>query len=474
MVTGNCISDWDLPLSSLLPCSSSRKRRRICAEGKTPPPPTQISKLGEDLLVEILIRLPNPKSAGRSKAVCKLWSSLISDPGFDRRFVSHHRSRNERGPPPPLLFSDDPHSILSFLPVADEDRRDLVVWDSFKDLILCGFEDSIDAEPERSYFICNPFTKQWIALPLAPRNGDLYVVLGDRKKLAARLVCEPRSSSISNNHNLAHEPLAETTAFVYSEYQFRVVCMYQLRSGTAMDVFSSESGRWKKQALVLYDQLRLFHFRVVSWNSELFWMYRRAGDPRSLRRFAVFNPFRLNTPLTSLNVPSEMSSEMAERRGNLSISQGTAHIILLGVEGPGSRCSRGALSVWRLEEGGKSWSKLYEMALRNPTLSSSPYICKYCQVLDLHPEKPEIVLLAYLNYPDTGILSCNLRTGEVEMLAEPMTCYLHNWRVFQPRVSCWPTPIPRYEKLRGYNGSKGTLRRCFKKQKKIVRYCGIG
>ncbi|CAL1409520.1 unnamed protein product [Linum trigynum] len=37
-----------------------------------------ISKLGDDLLVAILIRLPNARSAFLCKSVCKRWSSLIS------------------------------------------------------------------------------------------------------------------------------------------------------------------------------------------------------------------------------------------------------------------------------------------------------------------------------------------------------------------------------------------------------------
>ncbi|CAI0546823.1 unnamed protein product [Linum tenue] len=72
--------------------------------------------MGDDLLVEILIRgLRNPRSACSSKLVCKRWSSLISGPRFNRRFVSHHRDIMNRRPMP-----DDPLELLriirSFLP----------------------------------------------------------------------------------------------------------------------------------------------------------------------------------------------------------------------------------------------------------------------------------------------------------------------------------------------------------------------
>ncbi|CAL1369233.1 unnamed protein product [Linum trigynum] len=105
-----------------------------------------ISKLGDDLVKEILIRsFPNPRSACRSKPVCKRWNSLISHARSNRRcgFVSHHRSNND-GQPPLLLCKDNPlPSLISFLPVPDEFRSSFVVWDSFKDLILCGFKNSV-------------------------------------------------------------------------------------------------------------------------------------------------------------------------------------------------------------------------------------------------------------------------------------------------------------------------------------------
>ncbi|CAI0412578.1 unnamed protein product [Linum tenue] len=114
---------------------SPRKRRRLCSDGN--PAPAMISKLVDDLLVEILIRLPHPRSAFLCKAVCKRWNSLISDPSssFTRRFISHRRSSNH--PPPPSLFlpSNDPQAILCFLPVPDGARPNPRVFDCFKDLI---------------------------------------------------------------------------------------------------------------------------------------------------------------------------------------------------------------------------------------------------------------------------------------------------------------------------------------------------
>ncbi|CAI0412804.1 unnamed protein product [Linum tenue] len=111
-------------------------------------------------------------SACSSKLVCKRWSSLISGPRFNRRFVSHGRETN------PPMMPDDPLELLriirGFLPPMPHGVVDtLRVSDCNKDLVLCGFcdvgKDYEKDERSRSYLVCNPFTKQWIALPLAPR-----------------------------------------------------------------------------------------------------------------------------------------------------------------------------------------------------------------------------------------------------------------------------------------------------------------
>ncbi|CAL1410020.1 unnamed protein product [Linum trigynum] len=197
---------------------------------------TPVDKLLDDLLIDILVRLPNPRSVSRCKLVCKRWSLLLSSPGFNRRFVSDHWSRNQQ--PPLLLSSDDRESnILSFLPMPW--RRYFGILDSHNDLVLCGFEGvtPYNHAPElyRSYFVCNPFSKQWVALPLAPQVPVSWNVA------AARLVCEPRGSA----------NLAVGQCLVYSEYRFRVVCIYGDTGigWTMLRVFSSDTGEWTKEIL---------------------------------------------------------------------------------------------------------------------------------------------------------------------------------------------------------------------------------
>ncbi|CAN0853676.1 hypothetical protein LINGRAHAP2_LOCUS5704 [Linum grandiflorum] len=430
MATENCISDCDGRTSELHRCPG--KRRRISSEANLPP--TTISELGADLLVEILIRLPNPRSACQCKLVCKRWASLISSPPFNRDFISHHQTRNRPHMPA------DPYElksiILRFLPpMPCRFRNALRVLDCNNDLVLCGFRDvdCDDGECSRTYLVCNPFTKQWIALPLAPRKHVGYVLP------AARLVCEPR-----NFNNL---DLGDGQSFVHSEYRFRVVCIYQVarpKVAIKLDVFCSQSGEWTKEALVCDNHIRKPGSKsVISCNGELFWKYSTQYNYQSL--VAVFNPFSLDIPPTSIDV----SAFRVYPRWFISGSQGELHVIAIENETVPLRSS-----IWRLEEDRKSWRKQYQ-GLVNETSKCCNYKVEGCYRPLLHPHNPEIIFFNPLCSEETNaILCCNLRTEELEFLAKVEgKLDVLGLEVFQPRVSCWTTPIPRYDELRGmYDG----------------------
>ncbi|CAI0464577.1 unnamed protein product [Linum tenue] len=436
-MTDNCSLE-PLPLPF-----NAGKRRPICPEQNLPPHLNRLSKLGDDLLVEILIRLPNPRSSCRCKAVCKPWRSLISDPSFNRRFIFHHQSRHQ---PAASLFlsARDPESILSFLPVPDKARPGFRVMDCFKDLLLCGFLEHDRTELRRSYLVCNPFTKQWIALPLAPERSDP----GYGESYAA-LVCLSRSNySLVQQLGEESKPLA-----IYSEYVFRVVRNLQVCGSTVLHVFCSESRKWSQ---IRFDDSTISTTtNAVSCNGELFWLTFEFSSFREIL-FAC-NPFHLDRPLQPMIVSPALSSAMGRGGATLAVSQGALHIVVFEVEGL-RHGSRDALSVWRLEEDdehwtGHYWRPLYEMVLRPLGLC----VLFTCCVLCLHPEQPEIVFLTFTDPFDGRIYSCNLRTGtgELELFSSVAPFrYEPDWIALQPTVSCWPTPIPRYDELQGmYDGS---------------------
>ncbi|CAI0399000.1 unnamed protein product [Linum tenue] len=400
-----------------------------------------IDKLGDDLLADILIRcLPCPRSACRCKTVCRRWRSLISSPSFNLGFVSYHQSRNES--PPLQLHTHDPQLIISFMPRLEfRVHFNLKVLDCFKDLLLCGFMalDYNNPELSRTFVVCNPFTEQWLALPIAPKKLRPYA------GSTARLVCEPRIS-----YNL---DLGDYQSFVYSEYRFRVVILYQNENSIKLDVFCSESGEWTGEAIVI-DGVKLLSMNVVSFHGEMFWMYARAlkvDDGLYNRLLAVFNPFRLDIPPTSIDTSTLFESS----RWDISVSQDALHVTAFRENpDPPPGCSWVVSSVWRLERDRKSWTKVFEGLLKAPRSKCGPLKGPF---LGLHPEKMEIAFFECTTENPVAVFSCDLRTGELEFVAE-LKLFLPRFMVFLPRFLCWPTPVPRYKELRGrYNGTHSCL-----------------
>ncbi|CAI0546098.1 unnamed protein product [Linum tenue] len=393
-----------------------------------------MSKLDDDdLLLEILIRLPDPGTALRCKPVCKRWSSLISSPYFNRRFISHHQSKNAEGPP------GEPSSLLSFIPLPNEEiRRRSIIFDCFKDLLLCGFTERGDYNGElaRLYLVCNWFTKQWIALPLAPERTESP--LG----FVARLVCEPCRNS---NHTLE---LGDGQVFVYSaEYRFRVVYAYQeMRAAvTKLDVFCSESGKWTKEALVLDGYGKNLRQNMISLNGKLWWSYLKQGETG----IVAVNPF---CPHITPIINNASGVLVASSKCNIAVSQGALYILVLEENEISPD-----VNVWSLEKDGKSWGIQYKVFLNSSRFKDLQV--SECYICDLHPEKPEIVFLELFNLVHhLGIFTFNLTSGELEFAFDRL--YIPHFMVLhiQPKVSYWPTPIPRYEELQGiYDGSYNCL-----------------
>ncbi|KAF8668783.1 hypothetical protein HU200_051974 [Digitaria exilis] len=139
------------------------------------------SELTEDLLVEILSRVPY-KSLCRFRCVSRGWSVLISHPEHRRElpnslvgffFASHDDTRypesarhfvnvSSRDRSPPFI-----HPSLSFLPNPDCDHLQLLF--SCNGLVLCSYYQS--GAPV-TYIVVNPATEKWVDVPVSPRWSD--------------------------------------------------------------------------------------------------------------------------------------------------------------------------------------------------------------------------------------------------------------------------------------------------------------
>ncbi|CAL4895436.1 unnamed protein product [Urochloa decumbens] len=145
-------------------------------EMEEPPPKyNPAASLTDDLLVEILRRLP-VRSVCRFKCVSRSWRDLISDPGHRKKLSHtltgffydsideepiHTRFTNVTGKGIPFIIPS-----FSFLPVPVDE---VLLWDSCNGLLLCGrfepgpFESDVLAPLH--YAVCNPATEKWVMLP---------------------------------------------------------------------------------------------------------------------------------------------------------------------------------------------------------------------------------------------------------------------------------------------------------------------
>nr|GMD89683.1 F-box protein At5g49610-like [Ipomoea batatas] len=233
------------------------------------------SNLGENLLIEILCRLPS-RAAIRLKLVCKNWCSLISSHYFITLF--NHRRHDKSLPPihsPSSGFIFQPHIglfrfvsseysytythrdgfrrlDLSFLPCPQGATIELKA--SCGDLVLCSTTIS-------HFYVCNLLTKQWAALPPAPQFQFTQGV-----KMEYGFLCLPAPCSLC------------TQCVDNSRYNFVVVrfCVYPgWCSEFQVHLFSSREGQWKT---LVVPSLRPIMFRyrtyvsLVPYKGMLHWL----------------------------------------------------------------------------------------------------------------------------------------------------------------------------------------------------------
>ncbi|KAK4735917.1 hypothetical protein R3W88_010178 [Solanum pinnatisectum] len=164
--------------------SKTNRRRRVVEKKKKQ---FFFKDLSDELLIEILIRLPSSKEATLCKSVCKRWFALISSDDFRKMSLTHNRNCDKKTLIPFTFVSIDWNYfrnnsevrdlyVSEFNPQNGLSRRvnfgflysDLPpmyyisLKESCGDLILCSGEtsDRIDY-----YCIVNVLTKQWFLLP---------------------------------------------------------------------------------------------------------------------------------------------------------------------------------------------------------------------------------------------------------------------------------------------------------------------
>ncbi|KAL6208585.1 hypothetical protein ACLB2K_019534 [Fragaria x ananassa] len=226
-----------------------KKSTRSSSEYVTNPPPllktTTIDDLPDLVLVEILCRLLYiVKLVVQCKCVSRRWFTLISDSYFISRFLCQHRMQ-EASPTTYVMLPRKDNKIIpltssssnfpstlsfSFLPCFESP----IVEATFEDLVLCCATKSY----QYYYYICNPLTKQWIALPPVPNVIESKVPVG--------FICEPYY-----DHGREEQ---SSIVKLNAGYRCRVVRIlpnttHQPELGFFVEIFSSETGEWREYQL---------------------------------------------------------------------------------------------------------------------------------------------------------------------------------------------------------------------------------
>ncbi|GMN55200.1 hypothetical protein TIFTF001_024317 [Ficus carica] len=267
--------------------------------------------ISDNLLLEIFIRLANCLTAIQCSCVCKLWYCLISNPQFIHRFIIRNRNNSRRrdlqctficqfprqnprirnlknetlvnyqafsssesskGLPSNSL----PYNRINFLPIQAEP---LIIRSSCNDLLLV----SSYPPPSTNYYICNPFTKQWIQLPQPPsfyyaplRFGlSTHEFSGGPQQTRFRAVLIGITGSSPNGPTESHVQIFSsdtwswTYTFASSSHPLRSYTRYSRHTEVIVCIVALDPFDEMSETEITTKQRKRWHCRVIDPPAEL-------------------------------------------------------------------------------------------------------------------------------------------------------------------------------------------------------------
>ncbi|XP_074297114.1 uncharacterized protein LOC141627792 [Silene latifolia] len=385
--------------------------------GRYPLIPAPLTSLDLDdyMLTQILLRLPNCKTVVACSSVNKRWCSLISDLNFPIQFTNHKKETTTLLKGLPWTFIRTVHSgeqilikefklgssklSLEFLPCNNP-----TVTATFKDLVLCTCHQT-DRVGSRVYYIANPLTKQWVALPPCPLDKR-------QQKWIKRpiLICKS-----TYNHT--------------RDYKFRVVLVrhppwqFMLHKFDLV-VYCSEIGEWKVINLRIpkevgpleeyWDQERDVCFNMfIVCNSIIYF--------KSGLCLMALDPFDVNASSgTTLEArampPLPRFGYLQESSGQLLVvhSRGARKGLpwYMGGEKQGMDMEL-HMVVWKLDpnQAPLAWEMSFQGLCKGSWYSNKPPIthCIYASDIGVHPYNDKLIYM-YLTSEQRLVL-CDTRTG---------------------------------------------------------------
>lgn len=420
--------------------------------------------LGNDLLAEILHRLTY-KESRRCMCVCTTWLLLASQPSFLKKLMIFNHLHNKVQQQPYLIvnLTDQNNNISNefrggrgFDQEEDKDSKGRVLDRSLDflprregevirvlrvsgDLFLCG-QSKMSFPPQRAhsgdgedyyYYICNPITRQWVALPPRSRaygsNFQFYSPTNFYEE-------DPRDSIFN------------------PEYEYNVLIMVdempsycshsRSRSSVNVESFSSKVGEWRTLALPIP---RGFYFKHRFWLQESC-LHEGVLWYCNLRHIIKYNVKDLEEEPVLFAIPLGFITSKVRC---VTIGVCCGRLRLAGLfppldDGDGRTTD---FMVWDLdeeEEGWRKWASLHMFSLSDMCLDTA-LTPDQMSVKDIcvHPTNPDVVFVEHKQ----GIVECNTRAREFKHLQQAAMRYTASMgRVFLMTPPFYPTPVLPLEK----------------------------
>lgn len=437
-------------------------RKRINAEQKPVLPllPSDdqsllMSKLTDDLLCEIFLRLPHGLSVTQCSIVCKRWFSLITNPQFVLSFNQYHynlyqyyyyfgsskmsydvnysfySSKLDK----PIIYEQNysrymctekfdaiPSYNLNFLPFPC-----VAVWAFFNDLMLVSPKGSF-----KKYYVCNPYTKQWLKLPetqlpsKTTTSIKYYQYFKDYKLTKQTWLMLPSSPFTPPLRVTPYKYqyfgcrfVCETDKEEYddiTQFRYKVVLIYQsvdIYNFTAC-VFCSETRKWWQThcalpALNLRDEGSFVRgVDVVSSDGFLYWL----DGVRSFKGISAWDPWSCIGSCSDQNnmnghlihLPVDFCRSQSPSEGKVCIGVVLGQLRLLQLLKTKNACF--SLRVWELNYGDDfgpscmrtSWLLVHEGELKGV---NEIFGCAF------HPNEEDVISMS-----KDGIVKCQYHFGE--------------------------------------------------------------
>ncbi|CAI9103272.1 OLC1v1001726C1 [Oldenlandia corymbosa var. corymbosa] len=419
------------------------------------------------LLSEILSWLPI-KLVIRCKCVSKHWHSFISNPSFPRFYMSRScfplSSPAPRGCPAwalvPCYMRVEGSNFLTYphyerledvhsgkvslpgcyvlpLPMSQEanarkDRMFYLVKAVSNGFVLYGLSHPAHPMSEVEHYICNPITKQWFALPPAPKYLSKEVSVG--------FIAQVEEECILTSYKVV-----------------LLHCPPRGRIHLELEVFSSETGEWIEYSLKSDHPVRVFGLkRAVYLNNNLHWENGRRG-------IIAYDPYNTPEKFRIISVPDGFKSPKSKGKVSLcDVQQG--RLVLCEMEGVYEWEGFSDLKVWVLEDYSMNrWYLKHRINKENVIVDDKLLLVEEMfQVLPaaFHPYDADVIYLALNDY---DIVSYNMRTRRMEAFSVQLKPEkrkggneMHIWPpCFLIELKLWPVCIPRslLSSLCTYKGS---------------------